>query len=462
MPDPTASPAVTRSMDKLKSIAEGITTQHFEFKSKMDSSEELEGAEGVRPKESTRESAKAREARRAAMKEAERQRAAEQERAARDVAEAVAREAEVKKKVTKGQLRMGGIMPDAPETQGPSLPDPRYFETLGKLHAKEAELIGLQRKLEDVQSRQARMTDIKPTKYNGTGDLEDYLTQFFSIAKFHGWTEAQTVVTLLSKLEGEALSVAATLDQPSLDTLTWHLRQTFSAEQQEIAAMKLQSKRQGGKETYESLSLEIQKLTKKAYPSADIITRDKLAKDAFVNAVADDYVRGKLREHNPTVLKDALLEARRLAANQEIEKTRTKETVRVAAEQPPEKDAELEKLRQEVKQLKLRNKNSRAPRHQGRNVEKKARNPPTCFKCYQPGHIARWCPIPDELLAQWRAQGLIPTPNPGRSLPNGLRGASFPVSVPNETTTFALAPKNDQGNCTGQRQGAQTSLSQRQ
>ena len=81
---------------------------------------------------------------------------------------------------------------------------------------------------------------------------------------------------------------------------------------------------QKSKESFESLSLDIKRLTKKAYAQTDDKTRDRLVRDAFLNAIEDEIIREKLRDRNPSSLADAVREARCLAANKELEKSRAK------------------------------------------------------------------------------------------------------------------------------------------
>ena len=148
--------------------------------------------------------------------------------------------------------------------------------------------------------------------------------QFFAITKFHGWTDEQAVVTLLSKLEGEALAVAAVLETPTLQSLVAQLRENFSPERQELASAKLQNRVQQSKETLEALALDIQKLVKRAYPTADELIRSRLGRDSFINAISNSQIREKLRDKNLSTLQQCLNEARRIQANIEIESTRAK------------------------------------------------------------------------------------------------------------------------------------------
>ena len=59
------------------------------------------------------------------------------------------------------------------------------FDLLNELQVKEQEILNLRKPLSTEKSRVIKSADIKPTKYSGSADLEDFLAQFNSIAKFN-------------------------------------------------------------------------------------------------------------------------------------------------------------------------------------------------------------------------------------------------------------------------------------
>ena len=194
----------------------------------------------------------------------------------------------------------------------------RYMQDL---RARDQEILALKQSLAE-KNQEVKGVSLKATRYNGTGDLEDYLAQFSSIATFNRWGPNERVAVLLSKLEGDALKAAAVLVNPTYDQLILQLRECFSPERQDLASLKLQSRIQGKDETLEALSLDIQKLTAKAYPTADGFTQNRLAKDAFINAIQDPAIRERLRDKNTQSLRECLSEARRIETNIQVEKSR--------------------------------------------------------------------------------------------------------------------------------------------
>ena len=76
----------------------------------------------------------------------------------------------------------------------------------------------------------------------------------------------------MSKLEGEALTAAAVLENPSFDELISQLTGVFFSERQELAALKLQNRLQKPDETLETWP-GYPETYSKAFPSADEQTK---------------------------------------------------------------------------------------------------------------------------------------------------------------------------------------------
>ena len=288
--------------------------------------------------------------------------------------------------------------------------DPMVAHLRQRLAHERAESASLRDELKERRFRQSRLSDIRVPMYNGSTDFDEYLSQFMGVCEYHGWTDGEAAVMLLAKLQGDALSVAAALDDQTLRSLVLNLRRNFSSEQEEVATLKLSSRGQKSEESFQSLSFDIQRLTKKAYSKTDDETRDRIARDAFLNAISDDAIREKLRDQNPKTLAEAVRESSRLAANRDLEKTRVKSTVRQTSTEP----TEIEELRKQIEKLRQQKPNQKGDRnYQGRVADGQWRSrnpgsPPTCWRCYKLGHIARWCPFSDEQIAEMKAAGQIP------------------------------------------------------
>ena len=100
------------------------------------------------------------------------------------------------------------------------------------------------------------------------------------------------------------------------------LREHFSPEQPETHALRLSSRVKATAETYAALGHDVAKLARKAYPQADLETQQRLALETFASAVADGWIREKLRDRRSENMPQALREVQAIAANREAERAR--------------------------------------------------------------------------------------------------------------------------------------------
>ena len=160
--------------------------------------------------------------------------------------------------------------------------------------------------------------------YDGGEDFADYLTQFAAIASLKSWSPQQKATILLGRLKGPALSVAATLCEPTYDQLVEHLKSHFGPRHAESYAIQLSAREQQKGETLSEFAHAIRKLTRGAYPDLDARAQDRLARERFVAGISDTHVRTRLRDLRPQSMAKALEEARILSENKEAEKQRAR------------------------------------------------------------------------------------------------------------------------------------------
>ena len=160
--------------------------------------------------------------------------------------------------------------------------------------------------------------------YDGSEDFQDYLTQFRAIASLKSWSQQQKATILLGRLKGSALSVAATLCDPTYDQLVEHLKSHFGPRHAESYAIQLSAREQQKGESLSEFAHAIRKLTRGAYPDLDARAQDRLARERFVAGISDSHVRTRLRDLRPQTMSRALEEARILSENKEAEKQRAR------------------------------------------------------------------------------------------------------------------------------------------
>lgn len=274
--------------------------------------------------------------------------------------------------------------------------DEELAQTQRRLLDARIELVHLKTQLEQQKSELTKLqrshnnkSKVMPTKYCGKTDFLDYLSQFEPIADLHGWTDEEKGVTLLSKFEGEALTIAATVKPKTYENLVAKLTSHFSPDEQETSLQQLQTRKQKKDETYATLAANIEKLAQKAYPQVDEPVQDLIATRNFINAITDASVREKLRERMPQTMEKALKDVRQIAANKEVEEQlMQQQTGRCKnMEEVRRLEEKLEKFEKDLTMMK----DVRKDRSKDQSKSKKG--PPTCYNCQLPGHIRRWCPF---------------------------------------------------------------------
>ena len=252
-----------------------------------------------------------------------------------------------------------------------------------------------------------------PPKYDGCTNFDAYMVQFNAIAEAQHWQSKE--VLLLSRLKGKALDVATQGGLMSFDDLVKRLRTHFAPDQADMAARKLETVRKTDEKTWEDLAYEIRNLTAKAYSEADEPLRDRLGVVAFVNAISNDQLRGKVRDGHPKTIQAALDQVRQAEADQVLETQRC-HSAKGKVHAVQEESQKLLEMEEKLKELTLRletrtenkpppNSNPEAgrvprpganrgpnrfnhPRGRGRGFRPQRR----CFFCGAPDHFVRDCP----------------------------------------------------------------------
>ena len=327
------------------------------------------------------------------------------------------------------------------------------FEASQRLAETEAELARLKKQMavssKSPKSQSQSAGKLMPARYSGTADFDEYLIQFEVIAEVHGWSSQEKASVLMAKLDGPALAVAAPIASQGFEVVTKKLKGRFAPEQQEACSLQLRTRSQNKGETYEALADDVERLAKKAYPRAEEPTRCRLATDAFVNAVADDRVREKLRDRAPETIEEALRMARQLAASRELEKRRVRAVCEGEGAQA--EDTEVRQLREELRQVRAELEKFRSPTGKVKKGDGKKAGPGrqwgnlVCFNCNQPGHIRRWC-TQKAPVSQFYHQVTVP-PNANSAQQTATVGnTAMPGRVPPAVAVSEVPPSlNSQG-----------------
>lgn len=196
---------------------------------------------------------------------------------------------------------------------------------------------------------------LKPQTYDGTDDLDEYLTQFNIVSELNGWNYASKSLFLASSIVGSARAILCELDSEKrrdFDAIVTALQNRYgSVHRAEIFRSQLQARHLERNETIPELAQSVKKLTRKAYPSASSEVVELLALDFFIDALPDADIRLRLREVGPKSISEAERIAVRLDAHKVADRSRGKHSVRQFTSEKTNTEKRLDELTDQLKQL---------------------------------------------------------------------------------------------------------------
>ena len=170
-----------------------------------------------------------------------------------------------------------------------------------------------------TQNKHMQYASAKPRRYDGTEDLDDYISQFNIISDLNKWDYTTKSLQLASQLSGQACGILGDLPETQrrdYESILQALQMRFgSIERSELFKAKLETKVKGDHETLSELAQAIKKLTRQAYPRADTNMTNTLALDHFIDAISDKEMKLRIREARPRNIEEAEMFAVRLETN---------------------------------------------------------------------------------------------------------------------------------------------------
>ena len=281
-----------------------------------------------------------------------------------------------------------------------------------------------------------------PDRYNGETSWSDYEQHFKACMEVNGWDDRQAAIFLSASLQGKALRVVSNVGPRTKDSyqeLRRLLSQRFGpSNQAENYLAELRHRRQGPRETLQELGQAIHELSSKAYPDIPPISRDRLERNHFIDAIESQSIREGIHRARPSSLDDAIRAALETDNFEKIELQRRNERMysrptkftRALDHEDEIRIQGIERLiEQQTRQMEtLTNAFLQENRKQNANKEKAATSSTSssnrawqekaakkCFRCGDPNHFIRQCPVPKR-NAQPMGNASQPTEGPTERL----------------------------------------------
>lgn len=232
---------------------------------------------------------------------------------------------------------------------------------------------------------------VKPTKYDGSTDLGDYLNHFDLCVKVNGWDAQQAGMFLGLSLAGPARRLL-TGRTPATVAGYVELRQALverfePTNQEETYKAFLRTRVRRPEEGLQALQEDLMKFTRLAYPEADARTTDTLVLDRFLLCL-EPQLRQWVYQTQPRDLQQAVMTAVGAEAYLTTDKgqqPRMRAADATVNEHLTSNTDRLDRLAVMMERL-LENKAENGVR------EKKKITTTACFGCGQEGHFKRECP----------------------------------------------------------------------
>lgn len=231
---------------------------------------------------------------------------------------------------------------------------------------------------------------VKLPRYNGLTPLEPYIAQVNLAALHAGWSPGETATRLALALEGTALQVLLDLspeEQAELPSLIAALDRRFgqrtSAEQ---SREELANRRRHEGESLGAFAADLRLYVRRGYPTFPATARSELSLHAFLRGLAPERLQQHVRLLAPCNIDEALREAER------AEEVLGPRPARALPPRPYIRAAEPgmgEGMAEEAET------SSAQPAREPRRRPLHDR----CYRCGEPGHLARVCPAPSPRLA---------------------------------------------------------------
>ena len=168
----------------------------------------------------------------------------------------------------------------------------------------------LRSRLEDYSGHRMAKPIFTPGKYDGTGHLTEYLAHFDLCRRANGWDMEQAGVFLGLSLMGVARRLLEAVE-PAMEggylALRRALEDRFQPKNQgAMYKAILRAKERLPGECLQAHAEDIERYTRLAYPKADLMTIDVMAKDRFIESLRDTQLQYWIFQSKPETIRQAV------------------------------------------------------------------------------------------------------------------------------------------------------------
>lgn len=164
------------------------------------------------------------------------------------------------------------------------------------------------RSRERVKTPPLQRKEQTPQRYNGKGDLKDFLSHFNAVAKWNGWNDDEKGLQLGISLVEDAREVFASLpasDQDNFEFLCEALTSRFAPEGRESQfVLQLMSRKCGKDEDVSTYGHAMRRLAVKAYPGQPL--QERFLVDLYVNGLPEPEIQTYVHLQSPDTLAKAI------------------------------------------------------------------------------------------------------------------------------------------------------------
>ncbi|XP_067633481.1 uncharacterized protein [Eurosta solidaginis] len=253
-----------------------------------------------------------------------------------------------------------------------------------KLEAQDAKIAQFQAEVDDLKGRMEQLqlnrpavsasnSKVKTPSFDGSVPFQVFKLQFEKTAAVNNWNVEDKVAALFVALKGPAAEILQTIpeyERNSYDALMAAVERRYGSEhRKQIFQIELQNRYQKANETLQEFASDIERLAHLANADAPVEYTERVKIQSFINGIRDVETK-RATYANPKL---TFAETVSHALTQETASLLSKPAYkahRVEVERPEWVDTILEALK---------------------GSQQKNAGVIKCFKCGNPGHIARHC-----------------------------------------------------------------------